>query len=310
MAPPEGRRVLVSELVHDDALSLLRSAGWDVIGPGAEMQPADALLVRVKTVSDVQAADFRVISKHGVGVDNIPLAAARAAGVAVMNTPGANSGAVAEQALMLMLVLARSLDAQRAALDNGGASPRLRGLEALRLLVVGFGASGQQLAALGTALGMRVTVQSRSLQLAMDAGYAVAATIAEGLASADIVSLHCPLTDATRNMLNAETLALLPKGAMVVNCARGGLIDEYALIDAVNRGHLAGAALDVTAQEPLPADHPLRSTAGVVLTPHAAAMSDGAFRRMGMMAAQNILDHFAGHPDPAHVVVAAPKAKG
>ena len=105
--------------------------------------------------------------------------------------------------------------------------------------------------------------------------------------------------------MNAKTLGLLPRGAMIVNCARGGLIDEPALIAALDAGALGGAGLDVTATEPLPLDHPLRQAKGVILTPHAAAMSDGAFRRMGMMAAQNILDHFAGRPDPAHVVVAA-----
>jgi len=300
------RRVLVTESVHDDALQLLRCAGFAVSGPGAPLAPADALLVRLHKLSAQQVADYAVISKHGVGVDNIPLAAAAAAGVVVMNTPGANAGAVAEQSLLLMLALARAYDAQRAAANAGAPPPHLRGLEGLRLLVVGFGASGQKLAGLGRALGMAVTVHSRSLLKAQNAGFSVADTLAQGLQNADVVSLHCPLSDKTRGLLNAQTIGLLPKGALIVNCARGGLIEDAALIDALNCGHLGGAGLDVTATEPLPQDHPLRQAKGVILTPHAAAMSDGAFRRMGLMAAQNIIDHFAGCPDPAHVVIAAP----
>lgn len=298
-------QVLVTETVHEDALQLLRDAGFAVKGPAAVLAPADALLVRLHKIPPQQVADYAVISKHGVGVDNIPLQAAREAGVAVMNTPGANSGAVAEQAVLLMLALARSYAAQIAAAGAGALPPRLRGLEGLRLLVVGFGASGRKTAALGQALGMVVTIHSRSLGPARDAGFAVTATLAQGLADADMVSLHCPLSDETRNLLNAETLALLPRGAMIVNCARGGLIDDAALVAALTSGHIAGAGLDVTATEPLPQAHPLRLAPGVILTPHAAAMSEGAFRRMGMMAAQNIIDHFNGQPDPAHVVVAA-----
>jgi D-3-phosphoglycerate dehydrogenase len=96
--------------------------------------------------------------------------------------------------------------------------------------------------------------------------------------------------------LNADTLARLPKGALVINCARGGLIDEAALIAALDAGHLGGAGLDVTVVEPLPADAALRAAPGVILTPHAATLSDGAFRRMGLTAAQNIIDYFAGRP--------------
>jgi D-3-phosphoglycerate dehydrogenase len=286
-----GRRVVVTEPVHPDALSLLREAGWEVIGPPADLVAADALLVRLRALSAADVALFSMISKHGVGVDNIPMQAAEAAGVAVMNTPGANAAAVAEQALMLMLALARNLDGQRAA---RGVTPRVPGLEGKRLLVVGFGASGQRLAALCKALGMAVTIHSRDLKAARHAGYPVETELAAALSHADVISLHCPLTQATRGMLNEAAIALMPRGAMVINCARGGLLEEAALVAALHSGHLGGAGLDVTVTEPLAEDHPLRSAPNVILTPHAAALSDGAFRRMGIMAAQNILDHFAG----------------
>lgn len=289
------RRVLVTEPVHEDALTLLRSHDFTVIGPGGPFQPADALLVRTRKITAQEVTQFALISKHGVGVDNIPMEAAAAAGVAVMNTPGANAGAVAEQALLLMLALARNLDGQRA-----GQTPlRVQGLEGRRLLIIGFGASGKRVAGLAKVLGMTVTIYSRDLKEARNLGYPVAPDLTKALAQAEIVSLHCPLTPQTANILDAAALALLPSGALVVNCARGGLIDEAALIAALESGHLGGAGLDVSVVEPLPQDAPLRAAPRVILTPHAAALSDGAFRRMGMMAAQNILDFFAGRPAAA-----------
>lgn len=298
------RTVCVTETVHDDALDLLRENGFQLLEAATPLPKADALLVRIRPVQAAEVAQFDVISKHGVGVDNIPLEAAKAAGVAVMNTPGANSSAVAEQALMLMIVLARDLDAQRRASGAAKPPPRVAGLEGRRLLIIGFGASGKKLAALASALGMKIVVHSRSMNDARHAGYGVAPNLAAALTKADVVSLHCPLTDSTRHMLNAEMLAHLPKGALVINCARGGLIDEAALGDALASGALGGAGLDVTEIEPLPLEAPLHKAPNLILTPHAAAMSDGAFRRMGMMAAQNILDHFAGKPKAEHTVVA------
>jgi D-3-phosphoglycerate dehydrogenase len=299
------RRVLVTEPVHDDALTLLRAHQFEVIGlpaaanaaTNAPLQPADALLVRTRKLSAQEVAQFALISKHGVGVDNIPMDAAAAAGVAVMNTPGANASAVAEHAVMLMLALARNLDGQRTAIPFQP-GPRVQGLEGRRLLIVGFGATGKRVAVLAKAFGMAVTVFSRDLNAARNLGYPVASDLARAMTHADVISLHCPLTAQTANLLDAAAFALLPQGALVINCARGGLIDETALISALASGHLGGAALDVTVTEPLPLDDPLRAAPRVMLTPHAATLSDGAFRRMGLMAAQNIVDFFAGKPAP------------
>lgn len=292
-----GRRVFVTEPIHADALALLRAEEFDVIGPGAPFQPADALLVRTRKISVDEVTQFALISKHGVGVDNLPMQVAEAAGVAVMNTPAANASAVAEQTLMLMLALARNLDAQRA-VQPGQPAPAVPGLEGRRLLVVGFGATGKRVAGLAKALGMSVTIHSRDLKEARHLGFPVAPDLQKALPLADIISLHCPLTPVTQNLLDAESLARLPQGALVINCARGGLIDETALVAALEAGHLGGAGLDVTVQEPLPQDAYLRRAPGVILTPHAATLSDGAYRHMGMMAAQNILDFFAGRPKP------------
>jgi D-3-phosphoglycerate dehydrogenase / 2-oxoglutarate reductase len=294
-----GRRVLVTEPVHEDALTLLRAEGYDIIGADAALKPADVLLVRTRKITAAEVVQFAMISKHGVGVDNIAMDAAAAAGVTVMNTPGANASAVAEQALMLMLALARNLDGQRA----GAAAATVRGLEGRRLLIIGFGATGKRVAELAKAFGMAVTIFSRDLKEARNLGYPVAPDFEKALAQADVISLHCPLTPETQNILGATAFGLVPKGALVVNCARGGLIDEAALISGLESGHLGGAGLDVSVVEPLPQDAALRAAPRVILTPHAATLSDGAFRRMGMMAAQNILDYYAGRPKAAYTLL-------
>lgn len=292
-------RVIVTEPVHEDALALLRDAGWTVEGPGAGLRPAEALLVRTQVIPPSAVAGFTVISKHGTGVDNIPLDAARAAGVTVMNTPGANAAAVAEQTLLLMLALARDLPGQMA-----GRRAAVTGLEGRRLLVVGFGETGRRVVQAALALGLQVTVLTPRPDQVAASGARAAEDLHSALRQTDILSLHCPLTPQTQGMIGAAELALLPPGALVVNVARGGLIDEAALADALHSGHLGGAALDVTQVEPLPPQDPLRRAPRLILTPHAAGLGQGAFRRMGLEAAQNILDHAAGRPRADCTVVA------
>jgi D-3-phosphoglycerate dehydrogenase / 2-oxoglutarate reductase len=289
-------RVIVTEPVHDDALALLRDAGWEVHGPGAPLAPAEALLVRVAPVPAEHVGLFNVISKHGTGVDNIALDAARAAGVAVLNTPGANAAAVAEQTLMLMLALARDLPGQMVGQTRG-----VRGLEGRRLLIVGRGETGERVGQLAYEFHMHTIWHLR---------HSGREALHAALEQTDILSLHCPLTEHTRGLIGAEELALLPQGALVINVARGGLVDEAALVAALTSGHLGGAALDVTEEEPLPQDHPLRRVPNLILTPHGAGLGQGAFRRMGIEAAQNILDHAAGRPRPANVVVGLPSGAG
>jgi D-3-phosphoglycerate dehydrogenase len=289
--------VAITEAVHPDALAML--AGHRVTyGPAvapevleAALIDCDAVLVRTRPLRAV-APSWRIVSKHGVGVDNLDLPALRAAGVRVTNTPGANAAAVAEQALLLMLALARDLDGQRA--GRAGPTP---GLDGRRLTVVGLGATGRRVAALGAAFGMRVQGVARRPDPDIPT-----APLADLLPRTDVLSLHCPLTPATAGMIGAAELAALPPGAIVVNTARGGLIDEAALVAALTAGRLGGAALDVTAVEPLPADHPLRAAPRLMLTPHAAALTDGAFRAMGVAAARNILDFLDGTLSPTVIV--------
>ena len=305
-------RVVVTEPVHPDALALLAGAGCAVAylpalaatEADAALRSAEAILVRIRPVpAALMAPPLRLVVKHGTGVDNIPLAAAKAAGVAVMNTPGANAQAAAEHTLALILALAKALPAMQATVAAGRRTDpacRVIDLADARLLLVGYGAIARRVGALATAFGMAVTVHSPRLTGAQTAeGWAVAPDLRAALPGTDILSLHCPLTPATRRMIGAGELALLPPGALVVNTARGGIIDEAALAAA---RHLGGIALDATEVEPLPPDHPLQGRADVILTPHSAGASIGAFRAVGMAAARNILDFAAGRPDPAHLL--------
>ena len=269
------------------------------MAPGAALAPAEALPVRRQTVPPEAVAGFKVISKHGTGVDNMPLEAARAAGVTVMNTPGANAAAGAEQALMRMLALARDLPGQMA-----GRRQAVSGLEGRRLLIVGFGETGRRVVQAALGIGLQVTVLAPRPDQLASCGARVAEDLHSALRQADLLTLHCPLTAQTRGMIGAAELALLPPGALVINLARGGLVDEAALAVALRSGGLGGAARDVTCVEPLPPDDPLRSAPRLILTPDAAGLGQGAFRRMGMEAAQNILDHAAGRPRPGCTVVA------
>lgn len=297
-------RILIGVPMHEDGEALLSAAGHEIVRDCAPFE-ADAMIVRTQKVGAAEMGGrLRHVSKHGVGVDNIDLEAARAAGMLVTNTPGANATSVAEHALMLMLMLAKSAPQMMAAARSGqraiGTAPVVD-LAGRRLLIVGYGASGKALARMAAALGMRVSIHTRSLKEGRtEEGYRVAPDLHEALCAADVVSLHCPLTDQTRGLIGARELAAMPEGAFVVNIARGGIVDETALMEA---GHLGGVALDVTEREPLPADSPLLELENCILTPHSAGISEGAMRAMAMGAAQNVLDALAGKLDPACVVV-------
>ncbi|MHC0054869.1 NAD(P)-dependent oxidoreductase [Actibacterium sp. D379-3] len=300
----------VTEPIHADALALLDGAatvqrGW--LGQG-DMAQADAWLVRTQRITGAAinaAPGLRIISKHGVGVDNIAVEAAAARGVVVANTPGANAGAVAEHTLMLILALARrALPLDRAARDGFAGRDRIApmDLDGKRVLLAGYGAIAQRVAQLCAAFGMQVTVWHRRLDAA-GAGFPVTRDLRAALPQADILSLHLPLNAGTRGLIGAAELALLPPGALLINTGRGGVVDEAALMRAAPR--LGGIGLDVFATEPLPKDSPLLTLPDTLFSPHAAGMSAGAMRAMGMQAAQNVLDHFAGCLAPAARVTPA-----
>lgn len=246
-----------------------------------------------------QLPDLRLIAVSATGYNIIDLEACRASGIHVCNVPAYSTDAVAEHTLMLMLMLrhrigeyqqhAQTWPDSRMFCVFGSPILELRGAT---LTLIGGGAIGSRVASLAQAFGMRVLRAEHRGAASVRPGYTA---FEQALAEADIVSLHCPLNAATRGLIGAAELALLPAHALLINTARGGLVDESALADALRNGRLAGAALDVLSSEPPLADHPLLQLAGpqLILTPHVAWASEPAMRRMASILMANI-DAFLG----------------
>jgi len=272
----------------------------------AEVQP-DAILSRQGPVTAavmMAAPGLRVIARHGVGVDDVDVAEAQRRGILVTRAPGSNTQAVAEHTLAFLLALAKSLPMLSAQVAGGvwrGAETKVRDVAGLRLGLVGCGAIGQAVAGLAAPFGIVVAAFDPA---APDSpGVLRIATLHELLVRSDVLSLHLPLQPATRHLIGATELAALPGGAMVLNTARGGLIDEAALHAALEAGHLAGAALDVFEDEPPSESHPLRRHPRVICTPHVAGVTDGSLVNMGVMAAECIVAVLQGRPVPPERLV-------
>lgn len=247
------------------------------------------------------APDLRVISKHGVGVDNIDVAEASARGVPVIVAAGANAVSVAEHAMALLFVVAKKIVPLDAGLRAGRwEKPGFKGRELAGQTIglVAFGAIAQQTAAFAKAFGMQVLAYDPfcPAEVFDAAGVKRIEDLDELLSRCDVISLHSPLTDETRNLINAKRLGLMKPNAILINTARGGLIDETALAAALAEGRIAGAGLDTFAQEPPVADHPFWSEARLVMTPHIGGVTEAANDRVGVEAAQGIVDLLAGRP--------------
>lgn len=300
--------ILISEFMDEAAVAALR-ADFDVrYEPDlvdrrdallAALSSADALIVRNRTRVDAAllavGPKLKAVGRLGVGLDNIDVPACQARDIAVLPATGANARAVAEYVIAAALMLLRGAyhhSAQVAA----GAWPRAdlsNGLEAdaRTLGIVGFGGIGRLTARLAQGLGMRVAAHDPLLRdddpVWRDSGVEPLALDAL-LARADVLTLHIPLTDATRNLMNADRLAVMKRGAVLINTARGGIVDEAALARALHSGHLRGAAIDVFQDEPLPADGPLADAPNLVLTPHIAGLTQEANTRVSSMVAQRV----------------------
>ena len=299
-------KIVVSDDLPASALELLRSeAGWQVDAksgrPAAELAAAladaDALLVRsaTKVTADLlsSAPKLRIVARAGTGVDNVDVAAASARGILVVNAPGANSISVAEHACALILALARSVPAaDRAMKDAKWEKKRFLGTE-LRgktLGIAGFGRIGQEVAQRARAFGMRVVAHDPFISRDLAEGMGVELlSLDEVCAAADFLTLHLPSTAETHHLLNADRLAKMKPGIRIINTARGELIDEAALKDAIDRGIVAAAGLDVFEKEP-PADWALASMPQVVATPHIAASTEEAQELVGLDTAAAVRD--------------------
>ena len=294
--------IVVADPISQRGLELLRKPGWNVITPSREeliasLATADALIVRSATQVTAQileaAPNLRVIGRAGVGVDNVDLDAATRRGVLVMNTPGGNAVSVAEHTLALLMSVARRIPQHSAAIHagrwekSGSQGVELRGKT---LGLVGLGRVGNEVARRARAMEMLVLAYDPyvSESAARDAGVELSG-LNELLERSDFVSLHAALSPATEKLINAEKLSHFKQGAVLVNAARGELVDETALADALRSGKLSGAGLDVFAVEP-PKDSPLIGLANAIFTPHIAGSTREAQEEVGTLIAQQVSD--------------------
>ncbi len=300
---------LVRELAGTDEVEIRLASGG---GQRAELTGlvADADIVIAdaarRYVLDAAAIDFmrrcRFIQQPAVGYDTVDVARAAERGIPVANAPGYNAAAVADWAVMAMLILLRDGVAADAVLRPNGpgwaAMPLGRELGGLTVGLVGMGSVARAVAGRVDAFGSTVIFTARGDRSVGDARQV---GLAELLEIADVVSLHVPLVDGTRRMLGAREFAAMKDGAILVNSARGGLVDEDALVDGLRRGRPAAAALDVFDPEPLPAGSALRTLPNVFLTPHIAAGTWQARHRVRRMVAENLRRVLAGQ-QPLHIV--------
>jgi len=301
-------RVFVADTLDAAALARLREAGHEVVErtglQGRDLvqalRGAHALIVRgpTRVTEEVLrgAPTLKVVVRSGTGLDNVDLAAARELGIAVSNTPAATAVSVAEHVFALLLALERRLVRADADLRRGQwrrEEASGRELAGRTLGLVGFGRIGREVAWRARAFAMDVAWSDPLLDLA-PAGYEWTrrATLADLLPRADVLSLHVPLTRGTRGLIGARELARMKPDAVLVNCARGGVVDERALHEALAAGRLRGAALDVFASEP-PGESPLLSLLNVVVTPHLGAATVEGQRRAGLEAATLVIEALA-----------------
>jgi D-3-phosphoglycerate dehydrogenase len=258
--------------------------------------------------SVIKRADkLRVISRYGAGVDQVDLEAASQHGIAVTNTPGANKIAVAELSIGLMFALARNIPVV-ATSSRSNVWKRAAGWELTNktLGVIGLGEIGRAVAVRGHALGMNVVGYDPFTPGEIENVRRV--ELPELIHSSDVITLHCALTPETRNLFNAERLAQMRKGAVLINTARGDLVDEAALLEALKSGHLAGAAADVFHDDP-PTSNPLLALDNFIGTPHIGATTKESVLRMSMMAAENVVAVLRSNPCPYVVNAAALKVR-
>ena len=312
-------RVLVTPAVLREQAGPYRetldAAGFEVVYPPeglalsdpttliGQLQGIDAVLASTEPYNRevLSAAKLRVISRNGIGYDSIDVLAATELRIPVAITPGVNMPSVAEHTIAMMLAVAHGFPARDKLARRGSwaVRPILPRLAGRTLGIVGIGAIGKAVVPLAIGLGLEVIAHDP----APDCDFATRlgvrlCSMDELLARADVVSLHLPCTPETTDTVNADMLAKMKPGAILVNTSRGGLVDEDALVEVLRSGHLAAAALDVFKAEPLPADSPLAQLENVLLSPHMAGADRESLTGMSIMAAQSIVElHAGGWPE-------------
>ncbi len=310
--------VFITRAVPGRAVEHLQAAGHSVETWPGELPPPPAALASGLAAADAAfttvvdfispgmlaaAPNLKVVANMAVGYDNVDPAAAAALGIWVTNTPGVLAETTADMAWALLMAAARNVVASDRDTRAGGwktwSPTAFLGVDVFgaTLGIVGLGEIGEAVARRATGFKMRVLYHSRTRKPALEADLGLRyCPLPDLLAESDFVSLHTPLTPETRHLLGPAQFAAMKPTAILVNTARGGVVDQDALVDALRSGAIAGAALDVTTPEPLPLDHPLFSFPNVIITPHIASASLATRSRMAEMAAANIIAVLRGEP--------------
>jgi D-3-phosphoglycerate dehydrogenase len=300
-------KVFVADDVNQDKLAPLIEAGIDVVKEtkltgdalATRLAEADGVIVRSAThiTADLmdQAPSLRVIGRAGVGVDNIDVKAATQRGIVVMNAPDGNTITTAEHTIALLVSMARNVPQAHAKLQSGEWDKKsFVGVElnGKILGVIGLGRIGKHVASIARGFGMHIVAFDpfTSAEHAKELGLATAG-LDEVLGRADFLTIHTPVTDETRGIIGRDAFAKMKKGVRVVNCARGGLVDEAALLEAIENGTVAAAALDVFSTEPLPADSPLLGNTKIITTPHLGASTTEAQEGVALTVAEQMRDY-------------------
>ena len=314
------RKIFLLQPIHEAGLALLRERDDVQVAIASaieeetlirEARDAHAIIARATPVTRAiidAADDLRVVSRHGVGYDSVDVARLTERGIPLTIAIEANALSVAEHTLYLILALAKKGFAFDQALKRGNYDIRasLRGMDIAEksLLVIGFGRTGTRVARFARAFGMRLFVCDPYIDQSLidSAGCVPVDDYFSVLPDMDVVTLHCPLSDETRGMIGERELEVMKASAYLINCARGGIVDEQSLCAALESNSIAGAGLDVFAREPLPGNDPLLALDNLITSPHVAGVTLEASIRMATGAARNVLATFDGTLDPAVVV--------
>ena len=321
MSEGHNKTIVIDGDVHSSALAVLEARDdidlvkvplEDAAALAEAVSGANGILARSARITPVLIASangLQIVSRHGVGYDRVNIEALSARKIPLAVTGTANSPSVAEHAMMFMLACAKRLRQTDQRTRNGDflrARQELGRVELLekKVLIIGFGRIGKIVARRCQGFDMQVLACDPFIdqQTIRDAGVTPVENFRDVLREVDYLTIHVPLNDETENLIGVEELALLKSTAILVNCARGGIINEDALYDVLKNEKIFGAGIDVFAIEPTPGDHPLFTLDNVLVNPHAAASAMECLERMGVQAAQNILDAFDGKLDPGMVV--------
>ena len=295
--------------IGDSAKKILENAGIEITNISANFDQAeferiipefDALIIGAHDFSEAdmeRCPKLKIICKHGVGLDNIHVNKAKELGIAVCNAPGTNSNAVADLALGLMLSVCRKISHSAALVREGVWKSHIgEDVCGKTLGLLGFGAIAKGVARRARGFGMKILAYDPFVtQLPEEfEGWVELCDMDKVITSCDILSVHIPLTPETKNTISTAELAKMKQGSYVINTARGGIVNEMALYEALKSGHLNGAAMDVVESEPMPPDHPLLSLDNVVVTPHIAMYSKEAINAVSLICAENVVACLTG----------------